>query len=199
MGTVWLKKRYWSSDYDAITHEVLPGAIAPGLYCETEESYDRILADPGIERVYMAPRDGERPRSWPPLSLGGIRVRVATPAEAAFFRAMPEGPPEPEPDIEGAARKIDELISKAAAAAPAPKTPPKTTHDTWGGRFERLQREREHQAVQALQGKLIDPDGNVVSDAPVRKLKPAPFRISPARMLNRAARRTAASKNRRKP
>lgn len=159
MGTVWLKKRYLPSDYDPLTHELVPGAIAPGLYCEDETSFDRILSDPGIERMYAAPRDGDRPRSWPPLSLGGIRVRVATPAEAALFRAMPDtrSQPDPEPDIEAAARQVNELIGKQGKP-PAPEPVP-----------------------------------------PSRKVKAAPFRVSPPLMLNRAAKRRAASKNRRKP
>lgn len=58
------------------------GALPPGLYCEDKAAYDALVADPAIETATV-------PAGSPSPLLHGMRVCIATPAEAELLRAMP--------------------------------------------------------------------------------------------------------------
>jgi hypothetical protein len=97
MGQHWFKRECLPGDYYPDGVDLRPGAIRPGLYFELEADFDRFLADPGIERVsvertFLGARES-RPRAWPPITVDETLVRVATPEEAAWFRANPLPPP----------------------------------------------------------------------------------------------------------
>jgi hypothetical protein len=57
-----------------------PVGLAPGLYCEDRETLDILLADPTIEHAKVVP-------GAPSSILHGLRICVATPAQAEALRA----------------------------------------------------------------------------------------------------------------
>lgn len=174
MGKTWHKPEYLKSDLDPITFEPLPGIMHPGIYCEDEATLDQIIKDPRVgkvERAYFAPREEGRPRAWPPISVAGIRVRVANEVELAILRGVKAKAPEPAVD------PMAEISDKVKAL------------------METI-RAREHARGQAMGGEVIRPDGRgepLISDGRDRdRVTPHPLRI-PTQM-NRAARRSAASR-----
>lgn len=93
MGQHWLKREWAPSDFYDDGMDMRPGAIRPGLYFELEADFDAFLADPGLQRVpveraFTGTRES-RPRAWPPIAVDDVLVRVATEAEAIWFRANP--------------------------------------------------------------------------------------------------------------
>lgn len=125
MATYWKKDAYLESDRDPMTREILPGAIPPGIYCEDEAAF-------------RALQRGARTRGRPILATAGAgwelygeAVRIATPQQAEFFRAVAApAPPEPErdpvADMEAAAAKITALMGgqPAGASSPVPAAAP---------------------------------------------------------------------------
>lgn len=102
MGEHWIKRDWAPGDYYPCGIDLRPGAIRPGLYFELEADFDSFLADPGLERVpveraFLGARES-RPRAWPPIAVDETLIRVATEAEAAWFRANPQ-PPSVRPSI----------------------------------------------------------------------------------------------------
>ena len=101
--------------------------MPPGIYCEDEAAYRALLAgarakgqvgEPGFEGV----------------SLGGMRVYVATPEQAALLRAMPAQSPaealaQQQAAFDAAAAQVNDLI--------------------------KVMPQREHEAAQAVKGDLI--------------------------------------------
>lgn len=120
MGRTWHKPHYVKSDHDPTTRDLRPGAIAPGLYCEDEATLDQILKDPSVgkvERAYAAKIEDVRPRAWPPITISGIRVRVATEAELVVLRGVKAGPPaKPEPNpLAGVVAVMKPLLDRMEA------------------------------------------------------------------------------------
>lgn len=129
--TCWIKKSWHPSDRCPVTGDLMPGAIPPGLYCEDEATFDRFVASADIQAVrrdYLAPREADRPRAWPPVAPGAIRLRVATPEEAAFFRAT-SVPHDPVADAQAdrdehdrLKREVNELMALVGGQKPAPSS-----------------------------------------------------------------------------
>lgn len=133
MATYWRKPAYLETDRDPITRQILDHAVPPGIYCEDEEAF-------------RALQRGARTRGRPILATAGAgwelygeAIRIATPAQAEFFRAVAAPAPAPEPetdqvaDMEAAAAKISSLMggqlvgasSPVPAAAPPPPARPR--------------------------------------------------------------------------
>lgn len=95
--TLWHKPAYTPDDRDPTTGALLPGALAPGLYCEDEAAFAKLRAAARLrDSSVRATLDG----GW---DLAGQRVFIATPEQARVFRAvaMKEPPPPPtEPTAE---------------------------------------------------------------------------------------------------
>lgn len=80
MTTTWLKAAYTRQDRDSETGELLPGAVAPGIYCADAESFAAFKAaviDKG--RVLTFGPDGP--------GYEGLTIRIATPEQVAMFEA----------------------------------------------------------------------------------------------------------------
>ena len=126
MGKTWHKPHYMKSDLDPTTGVPRPGTLAPGLYCEDEATLDTILADPSvgkIEHAYWAPLKDGRPRAWPPITVSGIRVRVANEAELAILRGVTAKAPAVD-TMEEAAAKVRALMERIRGEAPAAEVTP---------------------------------------------------------------------------
>lgn len=114
--TLWHKPAYTDLDRDPTTGAILPGALPPGLYCEDEAAFAKLRAAARLRDSSVRPTlDG----GW---DLAGQRVFIATPEQAAFFRAvaMKELPP-PEPKLaeqpyEECAAEFERLREKEARA-----------------------------------------------------------------------------------
>ncbi|KQP90785.1 hypothetical protein [Methylobacterium sp. Leaf117] len=132
MGKTWFKPNYVPSDLDPVTKAVMPGVLAPGMYAEDEATFDEILADPRvgkIERAFNAPPEAGRPRAWPPITIAGIRVRVANEAELAVLRGVTiKTPPPPEegltPDEIKSWRGVADRIRNGKARPHPMRIPP---------------------------------------------------------------------------
>ncbi|MCJ2084204.1 hypothetical protein [Methylobacterium sp. J-090] len=89
MATCWDKSAYTAADRDPLTHEILPGAMPPGIYCEDEAGYRALLKGAREKGQVVQP-------TFSGVSLGGTSVYVATPAQAEMLRGIAEAPAEPD-------------------------------------------------------------------------------------------------------
>lgn len=120
--TLWHKPAYVDMDRDRTTGALLPDAIPPGLYCEDEDAFRKLRA---AARSGGKLVEGKLDGTW---WLQGEQVRIATPEQARFFRAVAKDAPAPGavPDpvervltpAERAARQM-EIAVPAADAGPA--------------------------------------------------------------------------------
>lgn len=81
MSTYWQKPAYTAADRDPTTGEILPGALAPGLYCENDAALAKLRRGAFIRSRSMLPT---LTGHW---RLDGQDVYLCTPDQAAFFRA----------------------------------------------------------------------------------------------------------------
>ncbi|MCK2055280.1 hypothetical protein [Methylobacterium sp. 37f] len=80
MPCIRAKTSYYPADRDPLTGELRPGAIPPGIYCETEGGM-RMLRT-GLERK------GVLASILPAPSLMGLRIQLATPEQVEAFKAL---------------------------------------------------------------------------------------------------------------
>ncbi|TXM72176.1 hypothetical protein FV226_13180 [Methylobacterium sp. WL12] len=118
MGTIWLKERYAPEDRHPVTRELVPGAIPPGLYCEDLEGFRHLQRG---ARVRGRPFE---PALSGPARYDGKAVYVATPEQAAFFRANAVQAPSPSKDGTTRMRQVAAEMQAAIAKAARNDEPP---------------------------------------------------------------------------
>ena len=138
MSTYWHKPAYLPTDYDPVTHELLPGAMPPGIYCGDEADMKALIKGASVKGI-PAGIDfrGDLPFG---VTMAGHAVYIATPEQAEFLRAMPNQHPteylaEQQAAFDAAAGRVNDIIKAMI--------------------------QREHEAVQAVKGELVSPDGHV--------------------------------------
>lgn len=142
MATYWHKPAYTAEDRDA-DGEILPGAMPPGIYCEDEAAYRALLAG-AREQGQIAQPGFEGP------SLGGMRVYVATPEQAALLRAMPtRSPAEALAHQQAAFDAYDAAAAKLEAWA---RTFMTTTYEEAVAKHENMTRAMVRQAMRGMSG-----------------------------------------------
>ena len=130
--TLWHKLAYTALDRDPATKAILPGAIPPGLYCEDKASFAKLCAAARSGgKAVTGKLDGSH---W----LQGEQVRIATPEQARFFRAVAKDAPAPAPAADPAhqllteaerSRRQMEIAVPAADAGPARRIVLNTPHE----------------------------------------------------------------------
>ncbi|GJE51477.1 hypothetical protein GOFOIKOB_4536 [Methylobacterium tardum] len=148
MPTYWHKRDWWPSDLDRTNPykpEIVPGALPPGIYCEDEDGYRALLAsgkvhaDLAAHSMFDGKPEEDRPLGWMFHTLGGIRIRVVTPAEAKILRAMPARSPEEalaeqHASLDAADAEMKKLVDlMAPKPAPRPAPPPPATRHPFRG------------------------------------------------------------------
>jgi hypothetical protein len=126
MSTYWQKPAYLPSDRHPTTGEILPGALAPGLYCENEAALAKLRRGAFIRSQSMLPTLAGHWR------LNGQDVFLCTPEQAKFFRATaskaPPEQPEPTVDVAGMMKPLlDRLEADLAARDQAPPVTARVT------------------------------------------------------------------------
>jgi hypothetical protein len=103
MTTCWFKPAFTREDRDPETGELRPDAMRPGIYCKDEATYDELrLASIGKGVTVQYHFDGD-------VSIGGMRVYVATPEQAEVLERGQA--------VDPAAYESGQLAVAAAAAA----------------------------------------------------------------------------------
>lgn len=115
MGGYWHKDRHLPEELDPVTRHPLAHALPLGLYAEDKVAFNRLITDPGIERLNVE-RHPLAPGEL--ASIGGIRVYLATPEQAAWLRMheTKERPAPKEPD-EGPLLKLAKWMQRGAEMA----------------------------------------------------------------------------------
>lgn len=109
-----------------MTGDLLPGALAPGIYVEDEATYQEILSkgDARLDYASLARPEEDRPCGWFAHTIGGIRIRVATPMELVVLRGVKRTEPVEEPySLEEVGAKVKALMALMEARASKDDTP----------------------------------------------------------------------------